>query len=384
MNNDDPQGAANPHDAPIGNGTNPYVYLIAFVAAIGGFLFGFDLGMIGVANVYLEDQFHLSSRALGFATASATLGCVFGPFLGSFLADTIGRRNTMISAAILLAVSAVFTSVPDLLTDGSDAATMNMFNIFRFVGGVGVGLCSIASPMYIAEMAPSHSRGALGMMYQLAIVVGHAVAPAIGLLIVKILEGQGIGSEMIAESPWQQAWRWMFFSETVCVAAFVVFVFALPRSPRWLASQNRWEEVEKVLVSVQGQQAAEQEIAEIKSAIESEDQGSWIELFSNPGVRYALFIGILLAFFNNWTGWSVIGGYIPRLFEVAGFARDNAIRNYMFVYGAMGLMTIVSLVLTDRLGRRPLWMFASLLAVVITLLTGFVFHNGLTGGLSCS
>ena len=118
-----------------------YVFRVAFVAAIGGFLFGFDLGMIGAANVYLRDQFHLSDAQFGFATASAVLGCVFGPFLGSWLCDAVGRKRTMIFAAVLLAVSAVVTAVPDLLSDGSADSTMRVFNVFRFVGGLGVGLC---------------------------------------------------------------------------------------------------------------------------------------------------------------------------------------------------------------------------------------------------
>jgi sugar porter (SP) family MFS transporter len=360
--------------------TGAHVFRIAFVAAIGGFLFGFDLGMIGAANVYLEDQFHLNAQELGFATASATLGCIFGPFLGSFLCDSWGRRNTMIAAAVLLAVSAIFTAVPDFFSDGSAGSIMNTFNIFRFIGGVGVGLCSIASPMYIAEVAPSKTRGALGMMYQLAIVVGHAVAPAIGYMIVKILQSQGIEDSVVAANPWQQAWRWMFFSETICVALFVAFVFSLPRSPRWLAGKGRLEEARQVLSSMVSPEYAQSELANIRTAIENEDEGSWRELFSSRGVRFALTIGILLAFFNNWTGWSVIGGYVPRLFESAGFTRDNAIRNYVFVYGAMGVMTVVSLLLSDRIGRRPLWMFASLLGAAIMLLTGFVFHWDLSGG----
>jgi MFS family permease len=164
------------------------------------------------------------------------------------------------------------------------------------------------------------------------------------------------------------------------VALFVAFVFSLPRSPRWLAGKGRLEEARQVLSSMVSPEYAQSELANIRTAIENEDEGSWRELFSSRGVRFALTIGILLAFFNNWTGWSVIGGYVPRLFESAGFTRDNAIRNYVFVYGAMGVMTVVSLLLSDRIGRRPLWMFASLLGAAIMLLTGFVFHWDLSGG----
>jgi sugar porter (SP) family MFS transporter len=351
-----------------------FVYRIAFVAAIGGFLFGFDLGMIGAANLYLRDQFHLSDAQLGLATASAVIGCIFGPFLGAWLCDAIGRKRTMIAAALLLALSAIVTAAPEMLSGPSDRSVMTVFNIFRAVGGLGVGLCSIASPMYIAEMAPSRKRGRLGMMYQLAIVCGHIAAPVIGYLIVVSLPQ----NDGVAQIAWQQPWRWMFASETVCVLLFVSFVFSLPRSPRWLAEKGCDDEALKVLTRVGGPDFAQREIEEIRSSLEQE-VGGWRELLS-PGMRYALLIGILLAFFNNWTGWSVIAGYIPILFEMSGLGdRQQAIFQFALTYGAMGLMTLVSLLLMDRVGRRPLWLFASLLMAAITCATGFVFHLQMTG-----
>jgi sugar porter (SP) family MFS transporter len=351
---------------------------IAFVAAIGGFLFGFDLGLIGAANVYLEDQFSLTEAELGFATASAVLGCIIGPFFGSWMCDAIGRKKTMIIAALLLAVSAVFTAVPDVFSDGSPAGVMRSFNFFRFVGGVGVGLCSIASPMYIAELAPPARRGRLGLMYQLAVVLGHAVAPLIAWGIVAHLRiNHGVLQGDIPAAWSLQAWRWMFLSEMASVVVFVGFVFGLPESPRWLARKGRYDEAEDVLRQIDGPAFARAEMEEIRGTMHA-DQGSWSDLLT-PGMLWALFIGIALAFFNNWTGWSVIGGYIPRLFEAAGYQREDAIRDFVFVYGAMGLLTLVSISLADRVGRRPLWMFASVLAALITLLCGFVFAWGWKG-----
>ncbi|MAD81094.1 MAG: hypothetical protein CMJ50_09670 [Planctomycetaceae bacterium] len=353
-----------------------FVYRIAFVAAIGGFLFGFDLGMIGAANLFLKDQFHLSDAQFGLATASAGIGCILGPFLGAWLCDAIGRKRTMIVAAFLLALSAVVTAAPEILSGSSDQSIITVFNIFRAIGGLGVGLCSIASPMYIAEVAPPKKRGQLGMMYQLAIVCGHVVAPLIGYLVVISLPQ----SDGVAEIAWQQPWRWMFASETVCVLMFVSFVFSLPRSPRWLAEKGRHDEALNVLSQVEGPDYARREIEEIRSSLEQET-GGWSELLA-PGMRYALLIGILLAFFNNWTGWSVIGAYIPTLFEMSGLEdRAAAIGKFALTYGAMGLMTVVSLVLMDRVGRRPLWMFASLLMAAITCATGLVFHLQLTGSI---
>jgi SP family arabinose:H+ symporter-like MFS transporter len=344
------------------------------VAAIGGFLFGFDLGMIGAANIYLRDQFQLNDAQFGFATASAGLGCILGPFLGAWLCDAIGRKRTMIVAAFLLAVGAVFTAVPDFLPGMPDGATLAVFNLFRALGGLGVGLCSIASPMYIAEVAPPIRRGGLGLMYQLAIVVGHIAAPAIGYVVVLVLPH----SDGVPALAWQQPWRWMFASETVAVLLFVIFVFRLPRSPRWLAQKGRYEEAQAVLTRIDGPEYARREIEEIKASL-AQEAGGWSELFA-PGMRYALLIGLLLALFNNWTGWSVIGGYIPMLFEMSGLEdRARAILQFAVTYGFMGLMTLVSLVLMDRVGRRPLWLFASLLMAAVTAAAGLVFHFQVTG-----
>lgn len=351
-----------------------YVRFVAFVAAIGGFLFGFDLGMIGAANIYLRDQFNLDDAQLGLATASAVLGCVFGPFVGAWLCDAVGRKWTMIAASLLLALSAIVTAVPDQLPGVPTEATMWVFNIFRAIGGLGVGLCSIASPMYIAEVAPPAKRGGLGLMYQLAIVVGHIAAPAIAYVIVLLLPHSEGGSAIA----WQQPWRWMFLSETVCVLLFVVFVFRLPRSPRWLAEKGRLAEAREVLTRIDGPEYARREIEEIAASLD-QAAGRWSELLA-PGIRSALGIGLLLALFNNWTGWSVIGGYVPMLFEMSGLEdRARAILQFAVTYGFMGVMTLVSLVLMDRVGRRPLWMFASLLMAVITAITGCVFHYQVTG-----
>jgi MFS transporter, SP family, arabinose:H+ symporter len=328
-----------------------YIFALAFTAAVGGFLFGYDLSLIGAANVYLKDQFHLSEEVLGFTTASAALGCMVGPFLGAWLCDAIGRERTMIVASLLLAAGAIMTAM---------AHTITVFNTFRILGGVGVGLCSVASPMYIAEVAPAKMRGSLGIMYQLAIVVGSTAAPLVAYGLVRIF-------------PDTVSWRWMFGSQMVVVVLFAMFLFLLPHSPRWLARQGRFEEARQVLARVHGPESAETELAEIRQSL-FQEVGGLRELF-RPGLRSALIIGLMLAFFNNWTGWSAMGGYIPMLFEMAGVQqRHVAILQFSLTYLAMALMTVASMWLIDRVGRRPLWMVASVLMALITAVTGLVFH----------
>jgi MFS transporter, SP family, arabinose:H+ symporter len=335
-----------------------YVFALAFTASVGGFLFGYDLSLIGAANVFLQEQFHLTEEMFGFTTASAALGCMCGPFLGAWLCDAIGRERTMMVASLLLAGGALMTAL---------APTITLFNTFRIIGGVGVGLCSVASPMYIAEVAPAKLRGRLGIMYQLAIVVGSTAAPLAAYGMVRVF-------------PDTVSWRWMFGSQMVVVVLFAAFLFLLPHSPRWLARQGRFEEAREVLAKVHGPEAAPEELAEIRLSL-SQEVGGWRELVQ-PGLRYAVVIGLLLALFNNWTGWSAMGGYIPMLLKMAGVQqRHVAILQFSFVYLAMALMTVASMWLIDRTGRRPLWIVASVLMAAITAVTGLVFHFQVRGPL---
>lgn len=334
------------------------VFTLAFTAAVGGFLFGYDLSLIGAANVFLKEQFHLTEEMLGFTTASAALGCIFGPFLGAWLCDAIGRERTMIVATLLLAVGAIITALTQ---------TIALFNVFRIIGGVGVGLCSVASPMYIAEIAPARMRGSLGIMYQLAIVVGSTAAPLVAYGLVRFL-------------PDTVSWRWMFGSQMVVVVFFAMFLFLLPHSPRWLARQGRFDEARKVLIQVHGSEGADAELIEIRHSL-AQEVGGLRELF-RPGLRFALLIGLCLAFFNNWTGWSAMGGYIPLLLEMAGVEqRHVAILQFSLTYLAMAVMTVASMKLIDRVGRRPLWIVASILMAVVTAVTGTVFHFQVHGPL---
>lgn len=353
-----------------------YVFLVAFVAAVGGFLFGYDLAIMGGANVYLKEQFDMSDMLFGFTTASATIGCVLGPFLGAWLCDRIGRRNTLIVACSLLGVGSIFTAIPnDLIT----------FNFFRIVGGLGVGLCSIASPMYTNELAPARWRGGLGFMYQLAIVVGSVVAALVAWLLAD-------PDRLLQQLTWLPAnwfsvierwlvnvegWRWMFGSEVIFVAIFVGLLCLLPESPRWLAEQGQLATAEAIFTRIDGPEFAQLEMIQVNKALAAES-GSFSELFA-PGLRIALLVGLCLAFFNNYTGWSAMSNYLAHVFEVGGLGRSDAIFQFVLAYGFMGLMTLVACGLVDRVGRRPLWLISSVIMVGANIFMGLVFHLNITG-----
>ena len=339
-----------------------YAYFVSFVAAVGGFLFGYDLLIISGAAPIIKNYFSLSEgtfwglNSFGLATSSGLIGCILGPSLGAYLCDRLGRKSTLIIAALLFAVGAIGTTFPP---------SINVFNLFRILGGVGVGLASLASPMYINEIAPARKRGSLGLMYQFAVTIGATSAVAVAWLLAKNL-------------PDTTNWRWMFASILIPIAGFVVLLVRVPQSPRWLAEKNRDEEALAILIKIDGPENARREMEEIKNSL-THETGSWSELF-RPGIRLALFIGIMLGLFAQWTGWSGVAFYIPYLLQRGGYpVVSDAIGLTIYPMLVHVSLTIVAIWLVDRLGRRPLWMGTSVAMIVALLLTALVFHLGLKG-----
>jgi SP family arabinose:H+ symporter-like MFS transporter len=330
-------------------GYGKYPYFIAFTAAMGGFLFGYDLAVMSGANIFLREQYHLTDAGFAFTTMSALLGCVLGPFLGGWLCDRFGREKTLFIAGIFLAVSAILTAI---------AWNMTIFNIFRIIGGVGVGLCSIAAPMYIAEAAPAKIRGTLGVMY--TIVIGSVAAAFVTWWLAAVM------SEQIS-------WRYMFGSEMVPIILFMAFLLRLPPSPRWLAAKGQIDQAREVLIRIGGPQQADQELSSICLSL-SEEQGGWREML-DPKIIKMLGIALLLVIYNGWTGWGSVAGYLPALMQKLGIEiKADAILVFAIVYGFMAAMTVVSMYLVDRVGRRPLWMTASLIMMVAMFLLGLVYQ----------
>ena len=335
-----------------------YAFFVTLVAAVGGFLFGYDLVIISGAQIFLREQFHLEGFAFGFATSSAILGCIAGPFLGAWLCDAIGRRQTLIFSAVLFGVSAIFTAIPkDMVT----------FNIFRIVGGIGVGLCSIASPMYIAEIAPARMRGRMGIMYQVAIGAG------------ALLSGIVAWALALNQDPsTTNCWRWMFGSEMVPIIGFVALLLCVPRSPRWLAEKGRFDEAQAVLNKIQGPEIAQKEITAIKEDLD-EVQGTFADVFA-PGLRMALFVGIGLAILNQWTGWTAVSYYTPTLFQKGGFSEaSDAIGQFIILTVFETGVTLAAIFIVDRFGRKPLWLIGSLWMIISLFLAGLIFHFNIEG-----
>ena len=331
-----------------------YPFFISFAAAIGGFLFGYDLNIVTGGNIFIRNQFNLNDFWFGFTTSSAMIGCIFGPMLGFRLCDKIGRKKTLILAAVLFAVSAIVTAL---------APEMISYNIFRIVGGLGIGLSSLASPMYIAEVSPARIRGRLGLMYQIAIVVGSTVASFVAWQL----------ASHLAETV---SWRWMLASENVAILVFAAFLVFIPESPRWLAEKGRFEEAKQILTRIDGASFAEEEIKEIRLQLDQET-GRWSEVFSRY-MRIALLIGILLAIFNNLTGWTAMSYYLPVILQESGMTKvADTIGLYTLINIWQIVVTVAAIFLVDRAGRRPLWMFGSAFMIGAMLLNAAILHRNL-------
>ncbi len=321
------------------HGSTGYVYLLATVAALGGLLFGYDTAVISGAIGFLQERFQLTSMWKGAAVSCALVGCMMGAASAGFLSDRFGRRTALLVSAVLFTISALGSAIPRNLVE---------FIIARVIGGIGVGVAAMLSPLYIAEVAPARIRGRLVSLNQLTIVGGMLVVYYVNSLVA------GFGNE-----EWNIAsgWRWMFGSETLPAFIFFAALFFVPESPRWLAKQGRDNEALDVLIRVGGEAHANSEFEEIKSTI-AQESASITQLFQ-PGFRTAMIVGICLAILQQITGINAVLYYAPEIFKSAGMMAGDAINDTVIVGAVNLLLTIVAIAIVDKLGRKPLLLIAS-------------------------
>jgi sugar porter (SP) family MFS transporter len=315
---------------------NFYLYKIVLIASVGGFLFGFDLVIIAGALPYLEHYFHLSPAMKGFAVSSAILGSITGPLFGLWFSDRLGRRKTMMIATVFFMVSAIGSAMAVGIVD---------FVFWRFLGGIGIGLAMMTSPIYIAELAPRHLRGQLVNVNQLSNVIGINLAVIVSYVFSFDADG---------------GWRWMFASEAIPIVFLIVGLLIIPESPRWLASKNRLSEALKVLTSINGKEVANKELKEIEQELNLETV-KFRELFQ-PGIRLALFIGIVLMIFSQINGVNMMLLYAPVIMNDAGISfGSNAILSTIPIYVLIFVCTVIAFRLIKRFSRRGLLISSVLL-----------------------
>lgn len=336
------------------------VVRIAGVAALGGFLFGYDSAVINGAVAAVESQFNADAASLGFAVASALLGAAAGALTAGRLADHLGRLAVMKIAAVLFLVSAIVTALaPSLLS----------IIIGRVIGGVGVGMASVIAPAYISEIAPARIRGRLASLQQLAIVTGIFVS-----LLVDFLFATAAGGS--TEPFWfgWEAWRWMFLAMAVPAVVYGALALTIPESPRYLISKHRIPEARAILSKLIGDAHLDDKIDRIRATMERETEPSWKDLKTPSGkIAGIVWVGLALSIFQQFVGINVIFYYSNILWEAVGFEEGQA-----FVITVIGaviniLTTLIAIASIDRFGRKPLLVIGSI-GMTTTLATmAFIF-----------
>ena len=331
------------------------VVRISSVAALGGFLFGYDSAVINGAVAAVQDQYDVASGPLGFAVASALLGAAVGALSAGRVADRLGRLSVMKMAAVLFLVSAVVTGL---------ATSMWVFILGRILGGVGVGVASVIAPAYIAEIAPAHVRGRLGSLQQLAIVTGIFLS----LLVDFLLAAAAGGSR---ELLWLglEAWRWMFLAMIVPALAYGILSLTIPESPRFLVANNRIPEARRVLEGLLGPKNLEHTINRIQETLKDRTRPRWSDLKAPTGGLYPIvWVGLFLSIFQQFVGINVIFYYSNILWEAVGFSERNSFIITVITAVVNVGTTLIAIATVDRFGRKPLLLIGSV-GMAVTLAT---------------
>lgn len=320
-----------------------FITLVSFVAALGGLLFGFDTAIISGAIPYLSSYFKLDEYSLGWAVSSILIGCAAGALMAGKLADAYGRRFMLIICAILFAVSGIGAGLSNELY---------VFVFFRLIGGLGVGAAALVSPMYIAEIAPPAIRGRLVAFYQLAIVFGILLAYFVNYMF------DGLGANN---------WRWMFASQAAPSLLFWLMLLLVPETPRWLIKAGRKKEAAIILEKVAGS------VTEIENSFHQQKPVSLTQLFSKT-YRPVLFIGILIAVFQQVTGINAILYYAPVIFRETGLDSTSSLLQTIGIGVVNVVSTFIAIGLVDKVGRKKFLLAGSLLMGISLVIVALCFQ----------
>ena len=357
-----------------------YLIKITLVATLGGLLFGYDTGVIS-GTVGSLDSFFVIPKGLsetaanafkGFLVSSALIGCIIGGIVGGLVSKKLGRKNGLILAAILFLISALGSAMPEMFlgTLGElDHTFSTVFIVYRIIGGIGVGLASMLSPLYIAEIAPANSRGKLVSFNQLAIVGGFMVVYFVNYFI----------SRSGGSDEWLNTfgWRWMFASEVIPAALFLGLLFFVPDTPRSLVLRNKPIEALKVLVKVNGEKEGNRVLTEIEASMNDKTSS---HMFSFGWLVIA--VGVLISIFQQFVGINVVLYYAPEIFKTIASGTDSALFMTIIVGVVNFLFTIIAVKSVDKYGRKPLMVIGAAGMAVAMLSLGFVFFCGATGYLA--
>lgn len=372
-------------------GNKLYLYSITMVAVIGGLLFGYDTAVISGAEKGLEGffltatDFHYDKVMHGITSSSALIGCVIGGAVSGYFASLLGRRNSLRLAAVLFFLSALGSYYPEFLFLEYGKANMSLllaFNLYRIIGGIGVGLASAICPMYIAEIAPSEIRGTLVSCNQFAIIFGMLVVYFVNYLILGdhtnpiVLKDAATGLYSLSPESdmWtvQKGWRYMFGSEAIPAAAFGLLLFTVPKTPRYLVMTGQHQVALSILEKINGVNKAREILAEIRATATEKTEKLFTYGFA------VIFIGIMLSVFQQAIGINAVLYYAPRIFESAG-AEGGGMMQTVIMGIVNILFTVVAIVTVDRFGRKPLLIIGSIGMAVGAFMVAICDNWGIKG-----
>lgn len=351
-----------------------YILFLSVVAALGGFLFGYDTAVISGTIAQVSHQFGLDTLQQGWYVGCALIGSIAGVACAGVLSDKTGRKNTMILSAILFSASAIGCAL---------SGSFNELVIFRIIGGVGIGIVSIISPLYISEVSVAQYRGRLVSLYQLAITIGFLGAYLANYQLMS-------GAESAAQSihPWiikifsTEIWRGMLGLETIPALLFFLIIFFIPESPRWLVLKNKEVPASRILQRIYGTKSeAEREIGAIRQVIGKESKSEW-SILLQPGIRKAVLIGVAIAILGQFMGVNAVLYYGPSIFEQSGLSGGDSLFYQVLVGMVNMLTTVLALVIIDKVGRKKLVYYGVSGMVISLVLIAFYFIKGAECGIS--
>lgn len=336
------------------------IYFITIVITLGGLLFGYDTGVINGTQFYFSKYFELTGALKGFIVSSALLGALVGAASAGIISRAIGRKNSLIIAAVLFMISAWGSGLPSILPEST-----TLLVIFRLIGGIAIGMASMNAPMYIAEIAPAKNRGVLVTFYQLAVVIGFFVV----FLVTYFIGAKLSESENIAFG-----WRSMFWSEMIPAGLFLILLFFVPKSPRWLMIKGKEEEAENILTRIHGEEIASKEIKEIRDSIKAENTAVKASIFSKTMLPIVI-IGTVLSVLQQFTGINAVLYYGADIFEQAlGFGQDDVLLQQILLATVNLVFTFIAMFTVDKLGRKPLLMIGGVGMLVGFLIMGLTLY----------
>jgi sugar porter (SP) family MFS transporter len=339
-----------------------YIWMICLVAAMGGLLFGYDWVVIGGAKPFFERYFELTTAGQkGWANSCALIGCLFGAIVSGALSDKFGRKRLLVLAAFLFTVTSIGTALAGIYFKEL-VSPFGQFVIWRLLGGTAIGLASNLSPMYIAEVSPPKLRGMFVSVNQLTIVIGVFSAQLVNYLIAQIVERlpeHATDLEILNSWVGQTGWRWMFGVTAVPSFLFLVFMFLVPESPRWLAKNGKAERSRAVLAKIGGDAYSRRAFAEIDATLVNDIERVDFRELLDPRMLKILTLGIVLAVFQQWCGINTLFNYAEEIFAAAGYGINQTLLNIVATGAVCLVFTFVAIFTADRLGRKWLMLIGA-------------------------